>query len=69
MQCDYFDAGRCRSCTLMGTPYAGQLAAKQHRAATTLALVAPGIRWLDPVSSPQAALPEQGQAGRRGPHR
>jgi 23S rRNA (uracil747-C5)-methyltransferase len=54
MQCDYFDAGRCRSCALMGTPYAGQLAAKQHRAATTLALVAPGIRWLDPVSSPEA---------------
>ena len=37
MQCDYFDAGRCRSCTLMGTPYADQLAAKEHRAASALA--------------------------------
>ena len=40
MQCDYFDAGRCRSCTLMGTPYDEQLAAKQHRATVALADVA-----------------------------
>jgi 23S rRNA (uracil747-C5)-methyltransferase len=52
MQCDYFDAGRCRSCTLMGTPYAAQLAAKQDRAARALADVAPGVHWLEPARSP-----------------
>jgi 23S rRNA (uracil747-C5)-methyltransferase len=52
MQCDYFDAGRCRSCTLMGTPYAEQLAAKQHRAAAALVDVAPHLAWLDPARSP-----------------
>ena len=31
MQCDYYDAGRCRSCTLMGSPYAAQLADKAAR--------------------------------------
>ena len=31
MQCDYFDAGRCRSCALMGVPYAVQLADKRRR--------------------------------------
>jgi 23S rRNA (uracil747-C5)-methyltransferase len=52
MQCDYFDAGRCRSCTLMGTPYAEQLADKQGRAGTALADVAPRLTWLDPARSP-----------------
>lgn len=52
MQCDYFDAGRCRSCTLMGTPYADQLAAKQQRAADALHDVAAGVRWLEPARSP-----------------
>ena len=54
MQCDHFDAGRCRSCTLMGTPYAVQLADKQVRAAERLAAAAPGIRWLDPAASPES---------------
>ncbi len=51
MQCDYFDAGQCRSCTLMGQPYAAQLADKQERCRHALAgFVAPGA-WLDPVAS------------------
>ena len=54
MQCDYFDAGRCRSCTLMGTPYAAQLADKQQRAAGALARVAPHLTWLDPARSPES---------------
>ena len=29
MQCPHFDAGECRSCPLMGVPYARQLADKQ----------------------------------------
>jgi 23S rRNA (uracil747-C5)-methyltransferase len=52
MQCDYFDAGRCRSCTLMGTPYADQVAAKQHRTTAALTGVAPHLAWLDPARSP-----------------
>ena len=52
MQCDYFDSGRCRSCSLMGTPYAAQLADKQDRAATALADVAPRVQWLEPARSP-----------------
>ena len=54
MQCDHFDAGRCRSCTLMGVPYAVQLADKQARAAERLARVAPGIRWLDAMAGPES---------------
>ena len=69
MQCDYFDAGRCRSCTLMGTPYDEQLAAKQHRATVALADVAPRLEWLDPARSPashyrnKAKLVVGGRAG------
>ena len=70
MQCDYFDAGRCRSCTLMGTPYEPQLEAKQQRAAALLDEVAPGIHWLEPARSPashyrnKAKLVVGGRAGR-----
>ncbi|HYN66743.1 MAG TPA: 23S rRNA (uracil(747)-C(5))-methyltransferase [Ornithinibacter sp.] len=52
MQCDYFDAGRCRSCTLMGSAYSAQLAAKQGDATAALAEVAPGLHWLDAARSP-----------------
>ena len=31
VQCDYYDAGVCRSCTLMGTAYSQQLATKDAR--------------------------------------
>ncbi|MBK8469427.1 MAG: 23S rRNA (uracil(747)-C(5))-methyltransferase RlmC [Actinomycetales bacterium] len=54
MQCDYFDAGVCRSCTLMGTAYQGQLAAKDARCRAALAQTTPPgrlIDWLDPVPS------------------
>ncbi len=56
MQCDYFDAGRCRSCSLMGTPYAVQLADKQARCADTLAPVAPDVRWLEPFGSAESGF-------------
>lgn len=45
MQCDYFDAGVCRSCSLMGVPQDRQLADKQRRVATALAPVAPPVQW------------------------
>lgn len=51
MQCDYFDAGRCRSCVLMGTPYAAQLAAGATQVAQTLAQVVPADAWLPPHPS------------------
>ncbi|TPW74072.1 methyltransferase domain-containing protein [Schumannella soli] len=53
MRCDYFDAGVCRACTLMGVPYAQQLVDKQHAAEQTLAEHT-GLAWLDPVASPES---------------
>ena len=58
MQCSYFDAGRCRSCTLMGQPYPAQLAAKQHRCEDLLAPFAgaPALAWLPPVASRESGF-------------
>ena len=49
VQCDYFDAGACRSCTWMGQPYADQLAAVQAAAVAALG-ERPGLVWDDPVA-------------------
>jgi 23S rRNA (uracil747-C5)-methyltransferase len=56
VQCSYFDAHRCRSCELMGVPYAVQLADKQQRCAAALVSVAPGVRWHSPVASAQSGF-------------
>ena len=56
MQCDYFDAGRCRSCALMGVPYAVQLAEKLERCQRALASVAPDVTWLEPFPSRESAF-------------
>jgi 23S rRNA (uracil747-C5)-methyltransferase len=54
MQCGYFDADACRSCTLMGKPYDIQLAGKVAHAQGLLAAW-PDALWLPPMaSSPQA---------------
>lgn len=69
MQCDYFDRGRCRSCTLMGMPYAAQLASKQERCAAALAEVAPSVTWLPAVAGPESAFRNKAKlvvAGRAG---
>jgi 23S rRNA (uracil747-C5)-methyltransferase len=50
MQCSYFDAGVCRSCTLMGQPYEEQLASKDRHCRHLLADHA-GLEWLPPVPS------------------
>jgi 23S rRNA (uracil747-C5)-methyltransferase len=50
MRCDYFEAGLCRSCRLIETPYATQLRIKQGRVAAALAAW-PSIAWRDPVAS------------------
>lgn len=50
VDCDYFDAGRCTSCALMGRPYPQQLADKQAHAEALLAPFGVG-EWLAPVAS------------------
>jgi 23S rRNA (uracil747-C5)-methyltransferase len=50
MRCDYFDAGACRSCTLMGTRYDAQLAGKLAHARSLLAAW-PDAEWLPPMTS------------------
>lgn len=49
MRCDYFDAGLCRSCTLLDRAYPDQLAGKQRRAEEVLA--GRVTHWLAPVAS------------------
>lgn len=56
MQCDYFDAGACRSCTLMGTGYADQLAEKSQRAADVLSAAVPASAWRAPQSSAESGF-------------
>ena len=56
MQCDYFDAGACRSCAWMGTPYDRQLADKQATSARTLARQVPAAVWERPVTSAESAF-------------
>ena len=48
--CDYFEAGRCRSCALIEVPYVSQLHAKQDRCRELLPQV-PESAWLAPVES------------------
>ncbi|MCW4459744.1 23S rRNA (uracil(747)-C(5))-methyltransferase RlmC [Microbacterium sp. MPKO10] len=55
MQCSYFDAGVCRSCTLMGTEYSAQLADKQHDCKTLLAAHS-RLEWLSPITSSEAGF-------------
>ncbi|GIT81954.1 23S rRNA (uracil(747)-C(5))-methyltransferase RlmC [Leifsonia sp. LS1] len=53
MDCSYFDAGVCRSCTLMGVPYGEQLAGKDRSARELLAPFGDAM-WLPPVASAEA---------------
>ncbi|WP_040156100.1 methyltransferase domain-containing protein [Mobilicoccus massiliensis] len=53
MQCDYFDAGVCRSCTRMGRPYSRQLAEKDARV-RELVGERPGLTWQGPFASPES---------------
>lgn len=59
MQCDYYDAGVCRSCTLMGVPYDAQLTEKQVRVEALLAahLAGPAASvWGAPVASVESGF-------------
>lgn len=53
MDCSYFDAGVCRSCTLMGVPYAEQLDGKDRLARELLAPYGDAT-WLAPIASAEA---------------
>ena len=56
MQCDYFDAGLCRSCTLMGQPYPEQLAVKEARARMLLEPFGTEALWLPAVASDESGF-------------
>lgn len=55
MECSYFRAGRCRSCSELEVPYAAQLARKQRRVRDTLRAQA-HTEWLPPLASPEAGF-------------
>ncbi len=52
MRCQDFEAGRCRSCSLLAVPYEQQLAQKAQRCAELLRRFE-GLKWADPVPSPE----------------
>ncbi|GAA1425611.1 methyltransferase domain-containing protein [Agrococcus citreus] len=52
LDCAYFDAWRCRSCTLLATPYEAQLAEQQARIEALL----PPMRWDPPFASAVGAF-------------
>ncbi|MGO1318388.1 MAG: 23S rRNA (uracil(747)-C(5))-methyltransferase RlmC, partial [Cellulomonadaceae bacterium] len=56
MRCHHFDSDRCRSCTLLDTPYTTQLTDKQARCAELLGPLAPGMRWLPAITSAPAGF-------------
>lgn len=47
--CHHFEAGRCRSCSWLGTPYHAQLVAKQRQVEELL----PALAWEPPAASAQ----------------
>lgn len=58
VQCSYFDAGMCRSCTWMGREYDEQVGLKEQHARDLLAEACDPATtvWLPPVTSPESAF-------------
>ena len=56
MQCGYYDSGRCRSCTLIETPYATQLADKDARARAAVDPADGTVDWLAPTASAESGF-------------
>ena len=52
MHCALYEAGRCRSCQWLETPYSQQILQKQAHLQQLMASV-PVVEWLEPVVSPQ----------------
>ena len=67
MQCDYFDAGVCRSCTQIRVPYATQLESKDADAKALLHEHAQ-LRWLSPVASKESAFRNKAKIVVSGTH-
>lgn len=55
MRCDYFDAALCRSCTLLATPHAEQVARKERHCRELLGDPA-GLSWLPPVAGAESGF-------------
>ena len=69
MQCDYFDAGVCRSCTLMGITYGRQLDDLESVVRAALAGRVPDQAWLPVAHGPESAFRNKAKlvvGGRRG---
>lgn len=69
MQCDYFDAGVCRSCTWMGVPYAAQLRRLEAQIHSALAQVVSSEAWLPVVANDESGFRNKAKlvvGGRRG---
>lgn len=67
MQCDYFDAGRCRSCSLMGVPYAEQLGALEASVRDTLAAHVGPEAWLATAAGPESRFRNKAKLVVAGP--
>lgn len=55
MDCDHFEAGRCRSCAWLPRPYADQVASKQQRCVDALA-AHQRLQWLTPVTGAESGF-------------
>ncbi len=53
MQCDYYEAGVCRSCTIIELPHQDQVAGKLAQCRDLLGHLASDATWLDPVVGPE----------------
>ncbi len=69
MQCAYYDAAACRSCSELPTAYDVQLAAKQASCRAVLGEHAqrPGLTWLPPVASAEQAFRNKAKMVVTGP--
>jgi len=60
VDCLAYDSGRCRSCTLIETPYVRQVASKQDTLerllAEALGEAASSIDWLEPMLGPESGF-------------
>ena len=68
MRCGYFDSHRCRSCELVGVPYAEQLADLDRHLRVTLPTV-PAEAWSAPAAGPESHFRNKAKlvvGGRRG---
>ena len=67
LQCAYYDADLCRSCTELAVPYQAQLRAKQLECRLLLS-AHPQVEWLPSVPSPQAGFRNKAKMVVSGTH-